>query len=133
MQWDDSPQAGFTTAPEPWIKVNPNYPEINVARARRDPDSIYHFYRRLLHLRKEHLTWVYGQYEMIDGNDEQLYAYRRRDEQGEYFVYLNFSEDNLSDLPGPATDQLALLIGNYPDAPEGTLRPWEARVYRGNV
>ena len=52
MQWDDSANAGFTTG-EPWIKVNPNYPAINVAQALADPDSVFHYYRRLIRLRKE--------------------------------------------------------------------------------
>jgi oligo-1,6-glucosidase len=130
IQWDDSPHAGFTTGDEPWIKVNPNFHEINVAQALADPNSILHYYRQMLRLRKENLTWVYGAYEMIDNDHPQLYAYRRWDDAGEYFVYLNFSEATLDDLPGPEPEQMTLIVGNYPDAPAGSLRPWEARVYR---
>ena len=52
MQWDAGAQAGFTTG-TPWIKVNPNYPQINVEQALADPESIFHYYQRLIRLRKE--------------------------------------------------------------------------------
>ena len=51
VQWDGSPQAGFTTG-TPWLKVNPNYPSINVAQALADPDSIFYYYQKLIQLRK---------------------------------------------------------------------------------
>ncbi len=130
IHWDDSPQAGFTTAAEPWIKVNPNYPEINAAAVLAHPDSIFYFYQKLLRLRKQFRTWVYGQYEMIDGNHSQLYAYRRWDEEGEFYFYLNFSETELTELPGPPLEEMELIIGNYPDHEYAHLRAWEARVYR---
>ena len=53
MQWNDGPQAGFTTG-TPWIKVNPNYPAINVEQALADPDSIFYYYQKLIRLRKTH-------------------------------------------------------------------------------
>lgn len=130
IHWDDSPQAGFTTAAEPWIKVNPNYPEINAAAVLTNPDSIFYFYQKLLRLRKQYLTWVYGAYEMIDGNHPQLYAYRRWDQDGEFYFYLNFSETELTELPGPPVEEMELIIGNYPDHEYAHLRAWEARVYR---
>ncbi|WP_367388674.1 alpha-glucosidase [Lewinella sp. LCG006] len=130
IQWDDSAQAGFTTAKEPWIKVNPNYPAINAAAVLAKPDSIFYFYQKLLRLRKQYLTWVYGEYEMIDGNHPELYAYRRWDEDGEFYFYLNFSETELTELPGPPVEEMELIIGNYPDQEYAHLRAWEARVYR---
>lgn len=130
VQWDASPNAGFTTAEEPWIKVNPNYPNINAEAVLQEPDSIYYFYQRLLQLRKKTKTWIYGAYEMIDGNHEQLYAYRRWDEEGEYYFYLNFSADKQEQLPGPSWAKMELVIGNYPDQSTNYLRAWEARVYR---
>ena len=59
MQWDDSENAGFTTG-TPWLKVNPNYREINAAAQTDDPDSVFSFYRRLIALRKEHAVFVDG-------------------------------------------------------------------------
>ncbi len=52
MQWDASANAGFTTG-TPWIGLNPNYREINVAQAIADPDSIYHYYQQLIRLAQE--------------------------------------------------------------------------------
>ena len=130
VHWNDSPNAGFTTAAEPWIKVNPNYPEINAEAVLQQPNSIFYFYQRLLKMRKTHSTWVYGQYEMIDGNDTRLYAYKRWDDEGCYYFYLNFSDEPFSQLPGPDLGEMELIVGNYPDQQTEHLRPWEARVYR---
>lgn len=130
VHWNDSPNAGFTTAAEPWIKVNPNYPKINAEAVLQQPNSIFYFYQRLLKMRKAHSTWVYGQYEMIDGNDTRLYAYKRWDDEGCYYFYLNFSDEPFSQLPGPDQGEMELIVGNYPDQQTEHLRPWEARVYR---
>ena len=129
VQWDDTVQAGFTTAPEPWIKVNPNYPHINAAAVLADPDSIFYFYQQLLRFRKAHLTWVYGAYVMLDDNDTRLYAYRRWDKYGDFYFFLTFSDEDFHGLPGPALADLSLVIGNYPDTQTAYLRPWEARIY----
>jgi len=128
MQWDDSPYAGFTSG-TPWIKVNPNYPEINVKKALDDPDSVFYFYRRALRFRKQHPTLVYGRYEPLDEGHDALYVYRRWDEQGEYRIYLNFSEEAMRPFPEISGK---LIFGNYDEssAKRAELRPWEARVYR---
>ena len=63
MQWDGTPNSGFTEG-EPWMKVNPNYPEINVADQLDDENSIYHFYKKMIHLRKENPMFVYGEYDV---------------------------------------------------------------------
>ncbi|WP_163877724.1 glycoside hydrolase family 13 protein [Paenibacillus favisporus] len=136
MQWDDGPQAGFTTG-EPWIKVNPNYTDVNVASAMKDPDSIYHYYKRMLSLRKTHKALIYGEYKLLLPLDPDLYVYTRTLDQDTILVILNFFDDTPvmewpKTLRGMSRD---LLISNYdlpPDA-EGDrieLRPYEARVYR---
>src|SRR4051794_29037967 len=73
MQWDSSLQAGFTTG-TPWIKLNPNYTEINVEQALADPSSIFYYYQRLIRLRKQHLVIVYGRYDLILDAHEEIYA-----------------------------------------------------------
>ncbi|BCJ55282.1 glucohydrolase [Actinoplanes sp. NBRC 14428] len=97
MQWDASPQAGFTTG-TPWLAVNPNHTEINAAAAVKDPDSVYHFYRRLIELRHEDPVVVYGDFTMLLPEDERLYAYTRRHGDTELLVIGNFSGSG----PGPA-------------------------------
>ncbi len=130
MQWDDGPRAGFTTG-EPWIKVNPNYEEINAKKEFDDPDSVFHYYRKMIQLRKANPTLVYGDYQVMDGGSEQLYAYRRYDEEGEFFIYLNFSSDRYEGIPIPADKRIRLVMSNYKLHPGAhSLRPWEARVYQ---
>ncbi|GGA31053.1 glycoside hydrolase family 13 protein [Paenibacillus physcomitrellae] len=133
MQWSSEANAGFTTG-TPWIKVNPNYTEINAEQALADKDSIFHYYKRLITLRKENPIMVYGDYTPLLPNNEQIYAYTRTLEGEQWLVLLNFSAEEASfELPedlNPAGK--TLLIGNYPaegraDVP---LRPYEARVYR---
>ena len=136
MQWSDRPNAGFT-AGTPWIKVNPNYREINVAQAVADPDSIFHYYRLLIRLRKEQPVIVYGRYEPILDEHRQIYAFLRVTADERLLVILNFTPQ-WPVFEAPATlhvGEASLLIANYPvdesqDIRHFTLRPWEARVYR---
>lgn len=136
VQWDDSPNAGFTGG-VPWIKVNPNYKEINVSRALKDPDSIFYYYRKLIKLRKENPVIVYGDYKLILAEDESIYAYLRRLENDSLLVILNFfTRPARFHLPEDIEyGDKELLISNYPvEKNEGIreipLRPYEARIYR---
>jgi oligo-1,6-glucosidase len=138
MQWDASPQGGFTSG-TPWIGANPNYVSINVAAARADPESIYAYYQRLIRLRRAHPVIVYGSYDLLLESHEQIYAFTRTLDDARLLVILNFSREPAvfalpSDVP---VGQPELLIANYADVdPTGpdlalvTLRPYEARVYR---
>ena len=93
LQWDDSAQAGFTDG-ESWIKVNPNYKEINAAQQLEDPNSIFHYYQKLIRLRKEKDIIVYGEFEPIYRDDEQIFAYIRRQKQEKLLTVCNFSDKN---------------------------------------
>ena len=137
MQWDDSPNAGFTTG-TPWIGVNPNYKEINVNKDLASPDSIYRYYQRLIRLRKEHDVMVYGDFselpEWVD--DEHLYVYTRTLGDDCWLVVLNHSDEPRGmTLPAGWRDRpRRLLLGNYPDSGADSgerlaLRPHEARIY----
>lgn len=136
MQWNGGPQAGFTTG-EPWIKVNPNYTEVNVELAMKDPKSIYHYYRQLIALRKQHKALVYGEYKLLLPLDPDLYVYTRTLEQGTILVILNFFDD-MPRMEWPKHLRglkRELLISNYEPVPDERqdqieLRPYEARVYR---
>lgn len=133
MQWSSAPQAGFTDSEIPWLKVNPNYPDINVEQAQNDPDSIYHYYKKMIQLRKSHPELIYGHYELIKEEHSQVYAYLRAFEGKEFLVVINlFDQPTQVDL----TDELdlgLLHLSNYivHDAlnTEMKLRPFEARVY----
>ena len=93
MQWDDSKQAGFTEG-EPWIKVNPNYKKINAAQQLEDPDSVFHYYQKLIRLHKEKDIIVYGEFEPLYREDEQIFAYTRKQDQEKLLTVCNFSDKN---------------------------------------
>jgi oligo-1,6-glucosidase len=129
MQWSEEPNGGFTTAEEGWIKTNPNFPDINVNSQERDQTSILNFYRQMISFRKEHDTLVYGDYESIQNEHPQIYAYRRWDDRNEFLVVLNFSEETIDF--DPIITGLELLLHNYTDSSEDLLmRPWEAKLFR---
>ncbi|ANS76727.1 glucohydrolase [Paenibacillus yonginensis] len=133
MQWSSEENAGFTTG-TPWIKVNPNYKEINAEQALADKDSIFHYYKRLIALRKENPIMAYGEYTPLLPDNEQIYAYTRTLDEEQWLVLLNFSAEQASfELPKELNPSgKTLVIGNYPAEGQAAdpLRPYEARVYR---
>ncbi|SES07733.1 glycoside hydrolase family 13 protein [Salipaludibacillus aurantiacus] len=135
VQWDDSPNAGFTTG-EPWIKVNENYKKINAEKALREDQSIFHYYRQLIRLRKEHSVIVYGDYELILPEHEKVFAYTRSLNDEMLLVLTNFSDDTVKiNVPDIKMTNSEVLIGNYEDQEDFqsqlTIQPYEARVYKG--
>jgi oligo-1,6-glucosidase len=136
MQWDDSPNAGFTTG-TPWIGVNPNSMEINVRDALADPDSVFHYYKKLIRLRKENPVVVLGRYDLLLEAHEEIYAFTRTHGSDRLLVILNFTANRpVFALPaGIAYSGKDLVISNYEVEPAEdiallTLRPYEALVYR---
>lgn len=135
MQWDGTANGGFTSG-EPWIAVNPNYPAINAVAALADPESIFHFYKKLIGLRKQYEVIIYGSYDLLLPESEKIYAYTRTLEGERILVICNFSEiDEPFHLPEELMGNRArLLISNYSqEHGEGisqqALRPYECRVY----
>lgn len=133
VQWDATENAGFTTG-DPWIAVNPNYREINAAAEHDDPDSVFHFYRRLIELRHTEPTVALGDFTMLLADDEAVYAFVRRLEGTELLVLGNFTGQEQAPIleDTAAWAGAELVLGNYPGtAPiDASLRPWESRVYR---
>lgn len=136
VQWSDAPGGGFTTG-TPWIGVNPNYTGINAEQVKRDPDSIFHYYRKLIRLRKANDIIVYGAYDLLLADDEQIYAFTRTLGDEKLLVICNFSEQTPEFRLPPEIcyAEHELMIGNYEvSAGEALerfeLRPYEARVYR---
>ena len=128
MQWDDSTNAGFSTG-TPWIKVNPNYTEINAREQLQRPDSVFHYYQKLIQLRKQHEIIVYGKYKLLDGTNPDVYAYTRALDNERLLIVCNFTSKEL-DYPIPEMyKDGSCLISNYPDNTIGNkLRPYEAYV-----
>lgn len=132
VQWSGAPNAGFTSAPEPWFYVNQNYTKINVAAQEDDPDSILNFYRAALALRKESETLLFGDYREYHAHSGTHYLYERTLNGERIAVAISFAHIPLRiRLPEPWRGaKKTLLLGNYPDAIPGTLRPYEAQVWK---
>lgn len=132
VHWNNEPMAGFTSG-EPWINVNPNYKKINVAKQEKDPDSILNFYREMVAFRKHHPTLVYGDFEMIQEENNRVFAYLREDEENQYLVIINFSEEeNTFELDDQLDMSKAVLaVSNYPEPKPSffDLYPWQANLY----
>ena len=128
MQWDASENAGFT-AGTPWIAVNPNYKKINVADQLKREDSVFNYYKKLIRLRKENEIIVYGNYELLLPEDENIFAYTRTLGNQKLLVVCNFSKtEQKFDFSG--YENAKVLISNYNrDArKDGILKPYEATV-----
>ena len=128
MQWDASENAGFTTG-TPWIAVNPNYKKINVADQLKREDSVFHYYQKLIRLRKENEIIVYGNYELLLPEDENIFAYTRSLDGKKLLTVCNFSKSEQKfDFSG--YENAKVLISNYNrDArKDGILKPYEATV-----
>jgi oligo-1,6-glucosidase len=133
MQWSDAENAGFTDG-EPWLKVGGDHREINVENAVADEASIWHHYRRLIDLRNDEDSLVYGDYDLLCPDDEQIYAYTRTLESERVLVVLNWSSETAQFDDDVETTDAAVLCSNYDGSPvdpaEAGLRPYEAVVYR---
>lgn len=92
MHWDNSNNAGFTQG-TPWIKLNPNYPEINVAAALEDKNSIFYHYQKLIALRKQNPVIVYGDFIPLFETHSAVFAYERKDNEQHFIVLNNFSAE----------------------------------------
>ena len=114
MQWSSEENAGFTTG-KPWLRMNPNYTEINAESERKDPDSVYHFYRRLIHMRKEYPVFVDGKFELLLPDDEQNFAYVRRDDDSQMLICVNFTGKPAECTISGEWKDAQLLIHNYKD------------------
>ncbi len=141
MQWSDDPQAGFS-AGKPWLEVNPNYREINVTRQMDDPESVLHYYRRLIELRRKTPVLIYGDYTLLSPDQEEMYVFRRRMGHSQLMTVLNFTPETQTfcwplDM---APEDFKLILCNYgcddssADRTDATgraidMRPYEARVY----
>ncbi|OCH37043.1 glycoside hydrolase family 13 protein [Aliivibrio fischeri] len=133
MHWDNSDNAGFTQG-TPWIKLNPNYPEINVAAALEDKNSIFYHYQKLIALRKQNPVIVYGDFIPLFETHSAVFAYERKDADQHLVVLNNFSaEPQTLALPEHiANRSVGCLISNLePTTQLGsdlTLAPYQSLV-----
>ena len=126
MQWTAGENAGFTTG-DPWLTVNPNHATINAEAAMADPDSVFHYYKKLVQIRKDYDVILSGSFTLLCPEDEKIFAYTRDTEDAHLLVVCNFSgEEQPFDLPEAYRDA-QVLIANYPDRAH-ILRPYEAMM-----
>ena len=126
MQWTAGENAGFTSG-KPWLPVNPNHTEINAEAALADPDSVYHYYKKLIALRKALPVFKDGSFNLLCPEDESVFAYTRDTDTAHMLVVCNFSGESAAfDLPESFAGAKTL-IANYKGESE-MLRPYEAKV-----
>ena len=137
MQWDNSKNAGFTNG-EPWIKVNSNYSEINVAESINDKNSILNYYKKLIKIRKVDMCLCYGTYKDFDMENESVYAYTRNDTEKTLLIVCNFYKYTYTfNTKGTFNLQKAnVLISNYDQhdisGDSITLKPFESLIFEIN-
>ncbi len=129
MQWDASASSGFTTG-TPWLRVNPNFREINAEAAGKDPDSVLSHYRKLIALRHQEPAVANGDFRMVLADDQQIYGFTRRLGDVELLVLANLSGETADAGPRPEWDDAELLLSNVGDGRSELLQPWEALVLR---
>ena len=145
MQWDSSPNAGFTTG-KPWLPVHEDYETCNVAAEEADPDSVLQWYQRMARMRADTEVLLAGSYEELMADSEQIYAFKRSLEAGAPEVgdapgtgtlsdgptvsitLANFSNDDAA-YDSSLVEGMELLVSTHGDAVPGVLRPLEAVVY----
>ena len=130
VQWDDSEQAGFTSG-TPWIPVNPNYKEINAKAETKDPDSVFHYYKKLIALRKENPVMVYGKYEPLLEDSEELFVYTRTLDNEKLLIVCNFTDQDVAfTMPEEFTGRSCLIANMENDYSKNniTVKPYEAFV-----
>lgn len=128
MQWDDSEYAGFSTV-EPWIRLNSNKCCINVKESLEYDDSIYHYYQKLISLRKDNDIIKRGLYIDLMKSDRNIFAYKRKLDDKEIVVISNFKN---KEVKVPLVDKLKgykIVLGNYKKNETNVLKPYETRVY----
>ena len=126
IQWTAGENAGFTTG-TPWMPVNSNYTEINAEAALADPNSIFHYYKKLIQLRKTYDVFRSGAFTLLCPEDEKIFAYTRDTEEEHILVVCNFTDETLTyDVPSNFWET-EMLINNYvEESPK--LRPYESVI-----
>lgn len=126
FQWNDSENAGFTSG-TPWLKVNPNYKEINAETQEKDENSVLNYFREMIRFRKENEVLIYGKTEYFDMESESVFAYTREFEDRKLLILLNFTNKSATANIDFDYRNAKYLFGNY-DAFDGNLKPFQAVI-----
>jgi len=130
MQWDHQTQAGFSNV-KPWLAVNANYKDINVAEQESNPNSVLHYFRKMVGLRKSNETLIYGKFDLVDSTNEQLFAFTRRLGNEILLVVLNFSDSPAVLITTIPFSNSTILISNieHPQI-DHSFKPYAAVIYK---
>ena len=143
MQWDGSANAGF--CPEgitPWMDVHDDFREWNVAKQKRDEDSPYAYWGKVLGLRKSAKdVFVYGDFKMVDMEHSDIFAYTRSEVEGrgKALVVTSFVDKEVEwkvpEVEKKLFSGASVRLKNYADGLKGgiehgvfRIRPFEAFV-----
>ncbi|HII4490146.1 TPA: glycoside hydrolase family 13 protein [Clostridium perfringens] len=135
MQWNSSKNAGFTCG-KPWIGVNENYKTINVEVEERDENSVLNFYKKLIKLKKSNEALIYGVYDLILEEDENIFAYTRTLKNDKFLIMANLTRENAKYVyEKEKLNSKDLILNNYEvcehkNLTEFILKPYECRVYK---
>lgn len=130
FQWDDTANGGFTTG-KPWLKVNPNFTEINAAAQEKDPNSVLNYYRKLVKIRKANPTLQYGKYTVLDRDNPNVFSYTRELDGKKLLILLNFTEKEAPYSIDLSTTNAKIILNNYSNTnsiQSNTLRPYESVI-----
>ncbi|MEJ1998061.1 MAG: DUF3459 domain-containing protein [Maritimibacter sp.] len=137
MHWDASANAGFTSG-TPWLAVNPNYSEINVATDRADPDGVFTYYQKLIALRRAHPVITEGRFVPLLEDHPAIWAYSREHDGQRLTMLANLSGAEQSvELPEAGAVSGECLIANCAErsslSGSISLAPWEAVAVIGTI
>ena len=132
VQWSGEKHAGVSSV-DPWYLINENYKEINVELEEKDPDSVLNFYKKVIKVRNENKeAAIYGEFKMMYNSDKHILAYKKIAENEELFVIVNLSKKTLSGrkLDKEIQKEKYEIILKNMELAQGSIKPYEARVYR---
>jgi glycosidase len=129
MQWSGEYMAGFTTG-NPWLKVNSNYPIINVEQSLNDENSVLNFYKKLIRLRRENKTLVYGTFREIFKDSSSIGGYVRTLESERWTVLCNFTEGEINI---PKIADRFVVLSNIRRHEKGVLKPFEVLICKFSI
>lgn len=129
FQWNSAENAGFTSGTS-WLKVNPNYMEINAEAQESDENSILNYFRKMIRFRKENEVLIYGKTEYFDMENDSIFAYTREFDGRKLLVLINFKENEAEAKTGIEMSKTKVVFGNYSESStNGKLKPFEAVIY----
>jgi oligo-1,6-glucosidase len=130
FQWDSSTNAGFTTG-TPWLNINKNYPNNNAEIQEQDPESVLHYFRKMVQLRKNNPVLIYGKYTLLDKDNPNVYAYTRELNGQKMLIVLNFSAQKAIAKTGINLSKAKIIMHNYAvPSKSNELKPYEAIIYQ---